>query len=478
MINFIKKPVVILITALIIILGVYFLFIKDKESVYEFIVVERGELLQEISVTGRVRPVADIDLAFEKTGRITGVNIDVGDKVFAGQVLVRLDGSELSAQLTKAESDLVTKEAELSESETDMVNFYASVIDVLSDAYVKADDAVRVKTAAIFGGSRESVYYLTFTVCDEEAKKDSINKRLLSDDALDEWKVELTTLTSESSDIEREQALKNAKNYLSDIKDFINRLNDVLTDDCVVNQSALDTYRTNVNIGRTNINTALTGVNDQEQSISSQKAEIISKEATIKSYQAAIQTIKAQLSKTVLYSPITGVVTEQNAKRGEIVGANEIMVSIISITQLEIEANIPEADIAKVEIGDVATLSLDAYSEDEIFRAIVVKINPAAELIEGVANYKTTLRLEGEDSRIRPGMTADLDIVTAERENIIVIPQRVVIFKNGFKLVRVLREGDLVEEVEVETGITGNRGRIEIISGIEEGDVVITAIKD
>ena len=75
-------------------------------------------------------------------------------------------------------------------------------------------------------------------------------------------------------------------------------------------------------------------------------------------------------------------------------------------------------------------------------------------------------------------MTANLDILTAQRQDVIVIPQRAVIFKNNLKLVRILRDKTLVEEVEVETGITGNRGRIEIINGIEEGDVVITAIKN
>lgn len=472
MINFIKKPVVILVAALIIILGAYFLFIKDKKLAHEFIVAERGELLQEINVTGRVKPVVDIDLAFEKTGRITGVNIDVGDKVFAGQVLVRLDSSELSAQLAKAESDLVTKEAELSESETDLVNFYASVIDVLNDAYIKADDAVRAKTTAIFGGSRESVYYLTFFACNDQAGIDSIDKRLISEDTLDEWKTKLTALTSESSDTERDQALRDAKNYLSDIKDFINQLNDVLTDDCLVNQSVLDTYRTNVNAGRTNINTALTSVNDQGQSISSQKAEIISKEATIRSYQAAVQTIKAQLSKTVLYSPISGVVTEQNAKRGEIVGANEAIVSIISIAQFEIEANITEVDIAKVEIGDAASVTLDAYGNDVVFDAEIIAIDPAETIVEGVATYKTTFRFAEKDGRIKSGMTANIDVLTDRRENVIAVPQRAVITKDGYKIVRLLR-GKIIEERKVITGLRGSLGNIEIIEGVESGDKVI-----
>ena len=457
---------------LVIVFGVYFLFIKDKKSAHEFVVVRRGDLLQEVSVTGRVKPVADVDLAFENSGRIARASVDIGDKVFAGQVLVRLDSSELSAELTKAESDLVTQEAKLSKSETDLTNLYASIIDILNDAFIKADDAVRAKTAAIFSGSRTSAYQLTFSTCDDQAKIDSINGRLVSESILDKWETELATLTSESSDAERDQALKNAKGHLIDIRGFVDRLNDVLTDDCVLGQSSLDIYRTNVNSSRTNINTALTNINDQEQSINSQKAAVVSEEATIKSYQAAVQTIKAQLSKTVLYSPITGVVTVQNAERGEIVGANEVIVSIISITQLEIEANIPEADIAKVEIGDVAKVTLDAYGSDVIFNIEVAAIDPAETIVEGVATYKTTFQFIGEDERIKSGMTANIDVLTDKRENVITVPQRAVITRSGEKIVRLLRDG-IVEERKVITGLRGSLGNIEIIEGVESGDKVI-----
>ncbi|GAH50049.1 unnamed protein product, partial [marine sediment metagenome] len=262
-------------------------------------------------------------------------------------------------------------------------------------------------------------------------------------------------------------------------------------------QTTIDAWRLDVFTGRTNVNTAIANITAAEEKVEDAKSDlalaeqelalkklgateeqIAAQEAQVKESEANIQYYQAQLKKSIIRSPINGIITVQDAKVGEIVPANTTVVSVISDGEYQIEAFVVEADIANLEIGDAATFSLDAYSEDEIFSATVVKIDPAAELLEGVANYRTTLQLEEEDGRIRPGMTADLDIVTAERENIIVIPQRAVIFKNGSRIVRVLRDGNLVEEIEVETGITGNRGYIEIVSGIEEGDVVITAIKD
>ena len=78
-----------------------------------------------------------------------------------------------------------------------------------------------------------------------------------------------------------------------------------------------------------------------------------------------------------------------------------------------------------------------------------------------------------EDSRIKPGMTADITISTAQKENVIAIPQRAIIRQDGNKFVRVAR-GTAIEQVQVQTGLQSSDGTIEILSGIAEGDRVIT----
>jgi HlyD family secretion protein len=174
----------------------------------------------------------------------------------------------------------------------------------------------------------------------------------------------------------------------------------------------------------------------------------------------------------VLISPIDGVVTKQEAKVGEIMAANTIVVSLISESQFKIESNVAEADIAKVKIGNLAIVTLDAYSNDVIFEAGVVAIDPAETMIEGVATYKTTLHFTHEDKRIKTGMTADIDIVTDQRENVIVVPIRAIITKNGDTIVQILKEKKPVE-TKVKTGLRGSDGNIEIIEGLSEGDKVV-----
>ena len=93
-----------------------------------------------------------------------------------------------------------------------------------------------------------------------------------------------------------------------------------------------------------------------------------------------------------------------------------------------------------------------------------------------MATYKTTFQFVKENTGIKSGMTANIDILTANKENVIVIPQQAVITRDGEKFVKILADDGTIKEVEVETGLRGSDGNMEIISGINEGDKVVISI--
>jgi len=173
-----------------------------------------------------------------------------------------------------------------------------------------------------------------------------------------------------------------------------------------------------------------------------------------------------------LRAPISGIITKREIEKGEIVTASKPIFTLISTSPFEIEVNIPEADIAKVNIGNEAEVTLDAYGSETIFKARVVSIDPGETILEGVATYRTVLHFIEDDKRIKPGLTANVEILTDKRENVVVIPWRAVITKNGEKFVRIL-EGNEPREVKVKTGLQGSDGNVEIIEGVREGDKII-----
>jgi HlyD family secretion protein len=162
-------------------------------------------------------------------------------------------------------------------------------------------------------------------------------------------------------------------------------------------------------------------------------------------------------------------------KVGEIVTPNITVISVISNGNFQVDVNIPEADIAKIKVGDSANITLDAYGSDVIFPAHVVSIDPGETMIEGVATYKTTLDFDKKEDRVKSGMTANIDILTAQSNNTLYIPQRDLITDNTGKYVLIDTGLAQPEKKMVQVGIKGSDGNIEIISGLNEGNKIINS---
>lgn len=469
--NFFKKPVFYVSFAILIfVVGGYFYFFGNKEAKSEFVTVIKGDILQEVNVTGRVKPAGSVDLAFEKSGKIISVSSRVGSFIYAGDVLARQDSSELSAQLEKSKADLTAKKTDLDKSRVILANYYAGIINILNDAYIKADDAVRKQAGSMFTDAESDTPRLNFLSTDSQAITDSQNGRIASRAELNAWRQELSGLSAASSDNDLFSALIKFKTHLYVISAFLTSVADALEKSTGLTQTTLDSYKAGITTARTNVNTALTNIADRNQNINSQKAAVASEEASIKSYEASVENIKAQIAKTILFSPINGVVTKQDARIGEIAAANTILISIIS-TQYEIEANVPEVDIAGIKVGNPAKITLDAYGSDVIFNANVSMIDPAEKIIEGVATYKTTLQFAEKDDRVKSGMTANIDIKKSEKSDVLIIPQRLISSRNGEKFVKII-ENDDTKEIKIITGLRGSDGNVEIIEGLKEGDHV------
>ena len=205
---------------------------------------------------------------------------------------------------------------------------------------------------------------------------------------------------------------------------------------------------------------------------------ILGAQAAYEGAQAGVASAEASLAKSIIKSPIDGVITNIDPKLGEIVPAGKNVISIISYGDYEVEAFVPEADIAKVKIGNLASTTLDAYGSNADFETMVIKIDPAATVIDGVPTYKVTLKFIAQDVRIKSGMTANLDILTNQKNDVLILPNRVINTNNDGKYVTILKTVDKSEtqDVKITTGLRGSDGNVEIISGLNLGDKVVTSL--
>lgn len=504
-----------LILAAVLVAGGYFYFGREQKPKYEYVMAQRGDLVQEVSVTGRVKPAENVSLAFEKSGLVRAVYAEVGQIVNIGQALAALDNTELAAQLKQAEANIKAERAKLEELksgtrpedievqlvrirnyEIALEDAKRNLVDKLQDVYTKADDAVRNKTDQFFSNPRTNNPKLIFSSSDQ-LKTDTEWKRLMIESVFITWKQKLGSL---STDSDLTSYVLDAKKYSKEIQFFLDQvalLINGLTSSSQFSQATIDSWKSDTSIARTNINTAVSNLTSAEEKLKNAESnlllgkqelilkragtipeQVLAQEARMESALANAENLQAQINKTVLRSPIAGVVSAQKAKVGEIAAANVAVVSLISSARYEIEANIAEADIAKVKIGQMAKVTLDAYGNDTVFEVQVVEIDPAETIVDGVATYKTTFQFTRLDERVKSGMTANIDISTEKREGVIIVPQRAVIIKSGEKTIRIIESPEVsqpvVKEIKVKTGLRGSDGNIEITEGIKEGDKVIT----
>ncbi len=192
----------------------------------------------------------------------------------------------------------------------------------------------------------------------------------------------------------------------------------------------------------------------------------------VKQYRASYQSAISRYNKTILRSPINGVVTKLDTRLGEIVNSNQVITSVISESKFQIEAYISEVDIRKVKEGASVKTTLDAYGDSEVFEAVVTFVDPAEEIRESVPTYKTTFEFLKEDERIKSGMTANLIIQGEKKESVLSIPKRSTFRKDGQVFVFKFQEDKYID-VKISLGFVSSDGYVEVKEGLNEGDKIV-----
>jgi RND family efflux transporter MFP subunit len=274
--------------------------------------------------------------------------------------------------------------------------------------------------------------------------------------------------------------IASTKKFFADLALIVNKL---APNNSGLSQATINNDIDSINSGLAVLNQAETSLSTAQIDLTTTKSNYSLRQAgnsseTIAGAQAKVDLARAELAKDTILSPLDGVVARIDPQLGEFVTAGKGSFSVISNQAYKIEAFVPEADIAKVKIGDPATTTLDAYGSDTYFASKVTMIDPAQTVLEGVPTYKVTLYFNSADNRIRSGMTANLDIHTNERDGVLNVPYRAIISNDGHKTIRIVNpDGKTYQEVPITTGLRGSDGTIEITSGLKAGQKVVTYLK-
>ena len=200
--------------------------------------------------------------------------------------------------------------------------------------------------------------------------------------------------------------------------------------------------------------------------------------ARIVQAQAAVQKAQSDYDKTLITSPMDGLVTFKDIDAGEMSVASKVVFRVIDKSKFHMDVNIPETEIDKISTDSKVSITFDNFDTNNVFEGQIVSIELGPTNVQDTVYYKVKVVLVKTDERIKTGMTADCDIVAAPKANVLMLPELAITNKDGYKKVDVLtNSADLTDlntkkTVDVKTGIRGDGGMIEILDGLKAGDRV------
>ena len=480
---------------MLVVLVVLWLVFSGNGASTQTLTVTRGDFLQQVSVAGKVKAANDVNLGFSQGGRVTRVYAKVGDQAYAGAVLAEVENGDLRASVKREEAELASliagtrreelavKESEVESREAAYTQARQSLVDKIRDAYRSADAAIRNDADQFFDTPRTDPQ-LMVSISDAQLELSLEAKRLTIESALASWKSETQALTS-ASDLE--SAITKAQKNLSVVSDLLAEANAALNKASPggsISEADIKGYVADVATARTSINTAVSAVTAAVTAdigaatalATARKDLVLSKsdatEVDVDAQEAEVENAKAQLRKTLILAPFSGVVSAILVEAGEVAQANTAVISLLTAGTLEIESYIPEIHVALVHNGDLALVTLDAYGDNVPFVAMVVSIDPAETVRDGVSTYRAILQFSAFDERVRSGMTANVLITTEEKNGVIAVPQGILTREGGKTFVRVVEKGTTVLR-EVVIGSVSSLGDVEVVSGLSEGDIVL-----
>jgi len=204
-----------------------------------------------------------------------------------------------------------------------------------------------------------------------------------------------------------------------------------------------------------------------------------SRDASVAGARAVYDMALLNLNKSALVSPVNGIITEVNNKAGEILGTGVIKEAFSRVMSLDliIESKVPESDIVKIKLGQHAKVTFDALTSEDVFDSEIIEIDPASTTIQDVVYYQIKLKINTVDSRIKPGMSSNIDIATAEKSNIVFVPARAIKLEGNQKFVEILQADNITKRVNVTTGLEGDDGMVEVKTGLNGGEKVVTFVQ-
>jgi multidrug efflux pump subunit AcrA (membrane-fusion protein) len=503
---------------LVLFVGWFFFIRKPVNKSIQSAEVVKKDIKKTVLTTGQVVSSTDLNLSFQTSGVVRRINVREGDNVTTGQVLAVLDQGSISASLESAKGslaqakanyekvkasatgeDIAVSAAAVDSAKGALDNAKQDLLNQIKNSYNDANNAV-LSTNVLFSNPQTNYpqFGISGVVQTSGQLVSEINStRVAINNLLSDWQMKVSSLNSDDIN----SAVSLSQSNLVKVSDYLNSIVNLLSNYSQVSSggsqttvsgyiTSVSTSKSTVDAGYTTILNDMQAVNTANYSLAQAQASLNLKkapprpedlniaEAQVIAAQGQYDSVLSNYNNTVIVAPAPGTITQIDVKIGELATAQKEVMKLLNVNELHTEAQVSEADIVSLEIGQTIDNTFDALGPDKHFESKILTINPASTLVSGVVNYKITGGLP-QIKEIKPGMTSNMTILVAQKPNVTVVPSGSIVNKDGKKYVRVVDDLKLktYHEVPIEVGLEGDGGDTEVLSGITVGTNVVTYVK-
>ena len=463
----------------------------SRDVTYAETTPTRQDVSNSLSGTGTLNPANTYTVKSLVDGKILTGGFEEGDKVEEGDVLYTIDSSDASTNLEKA--SIALQQAQRSYDKTVDLQYVRAEVDgtVSSLKVAKGDQVTSGQEVAVIRDSSKMLLNLLFPAADAANFSVGQSADVVLDGTFETLKGTITAVTgtdelstgnllvrtvtirvNNAGGLTTAQAATASINGVSSIASatFAYQAERTLTALASGTVSAINVQEGDT-VSKGDILIELTG-DDLTESIQSASE-------SLRSAEISMQNLQDTMSNYTITSPISGTIIEKDAKQGDALTSGSTLCVIYDLSYLEMVINVDELQIGALSVGQKVQLTADAVS-DKTYVGTVTRVSMKGSSSGGTTTYPITIRIDNTDG-LRPGMNANAEIVVAEANNALVVPNAAVI-RGGYVLVskkspsaaNAVEDMDAPEGyvyVKVETGVSDD-SYTEIKSGLQEDDTV------
>lgn len=414
---------------------------------YQTVPVQRGNLIAIVGATGIVEARQTVDLFWQTSGRVENVFLKTNDAVIKGDLLAELADNTLPQSVILAQADLVNSKKELDDlvnSTTESSQKYQDLLQAEKELRTAKSDRDQWNYS---GASWDRIYEARskFIRLEEELKQFEAEYLALSDLAMDDPEKEAAKKILDNARFARDKALREL-NYI------LGR---------PYNREVADDFAS--------YNVALSKLEDAQREWGRVKDGPNADD--ISAAEARVAAAEATVSLGWIEAPFNGTITRAEPKVGDYVSNGTPGFRIDDLSELFVKVDISEVDINRVKVGLDVDLSFDAVA-GSTFQGRVTQVSSVGVDNGGGVDFEVTVKIVDPDEQVRPGMTAAVNIVVSEINDVLIVPSRAIRLNNGQRVIFLLKDGRLIEAL-ISTGASSDT-ETQITEGeVAVGDLVV-----